>query len=242
MSVNTVQPPQIVGAKDPIDPIAERERTDVTMDTILHMDLPLQPAVELPSDVSDVVGLPTQEDSIMTTDDVNDHSIQTSTNATFNKTKRARKKMKVVEDLEGIQAAQGTPAPDILQAFIEEQRRQNTLLREMMKDLKTFRAETAPLQAEKLIPHTTTTTLVEDPFRPSDMIEQVTQATPAAVPITQAVVPQATSTAPFVAEQESYTNRFRKAFNSSFNMNTDAVNARARQQTGPATSSSAVFF
>lgn len=241
--MSNVKAPQIVGAKDPIDPVEESKKNDAINNDVLHMDIPLQQPVELPID-KDISGTVSDADAIMMTEEVNDNSIQSSVNATVQKTKRAKKKQKVLDDLEGNEAAQGSPTPDVLLAFVEEQRRQNSLLREMMLDLRTFRAETAPLQAEKIIPQTTVTTQVEDPVRPNDFIEQVTNAAPSSVPVTNPPLFKHVTQSPFASEQESYTNRFKKAFDAAFNMNTDSVNARARNDpsSGVNVSASHAFF
>ena len=241
--MSNVKAPQIVGAKDPLDPIEESKKKDELNNDVLHMDIPLQQAVELPTD-KDIAGMVPDSDAIMMTEEVNDNSVQSSVNATVQKTKRAKKKQKVLDELEGNEAAQGSPTPDVLLAFVEEQRRQNSLLREMMLDLRTFRAETAPMQAEKIIPDTTVTKQVEDPVRPNDFIEQVEHATPASVPVSAPPMFKRVNQSPFVSEQESYTNRFKKAFDAAFNMNTDSVNARARadSSSGVNVSASHAFF
>jgi len=239
--------PEISGATEPINEQQERKEKDFVVDTVQQMDIPLTQGVELPVDVDGISGLPEPADAIMKTEEVIENTVQASVNATLPRVKKVIKKQKVVEKLEGTQAAQGTPSPDLMRDFIDEQRKQNSYLRDMLADMKTFRAELSSLQAEKIFPESTKTKLVEDPVRPNDMIKQVSQATPAALPLPVELppVPPFEQSTPVVQEQESYANRFKRAFNTAMNMNTNAVNTRARADPSSGmnvTTSQAFFF
>jgi len=219
---------QIDGAKDRDDQkeAIKTKEHDMELDQAIHMDV----VKDLPADVipiqKDYQNVPPQETKIEESKVSVETQNDVKVNATVKKAKTARRKTEGAKKLDGLAGAQGTPIPDDWQQYLDEQKRLNQELIQMLKDMRTTRGEAAPLQDQQIVLPQEKIIEYEDPNRPNDFIEQVRNSKPQAIPITAPRPLQMPSSSNSMSEEERYSKRFKKAFDTQFNL----VNKSARDR------------
>jgi len=248
MADSTPKPPKIQGAKEHDQETDEKAATETVMDQAIHMDLPTTPGVEVQPIQHDYVGLPVQEKLIEQTKTNNDNTIETNYSATKPKAKRAVKKKAEAAALEGTAGAQGTPIPDFWNQLLERQQKQHDQLILTLQDMRTYRAEAAPLQDQSTVPAGTKAVIQEDPNRPETMMTLQEHAVPDAIVIPGSdplnMEPDAKRQRTFDKETDSYHTRFTKLFNQKYEHVNENMRRRLEPSMGlnPDTVKSAVYF
>ena len=240
--------PDIKGVKDEHDIIVEKNDKDELMEQVIHMDLVTTPAVEAPTIQKDYANLPSQEKIIEQGKQAIEERIGVKVNATIKKARSANKRIKNAEELDGLAAAQGTPIPDYWSDHFKIMQEQNAAILKAMDDIKTYRAEAAPLQDVQLVPSSMKVEMLEDPYDPNAFHQSITQAIPAAIPISEVPTSNKTSAEPTPMEKEemSYKDRFARTFKAQFSLVNNAVQKRADSDVTmgrkPSSSKNEIYF
>lgn len=232
MSEQQTNLPKIEGAKDASLDDEKKAEMEVVMDQVIHMDLPTTEAVEVNAVQPDFEGMPAHVEVIEEQKEANDLKIGQQVNANIKRARQARKKTKEKDSLEGMAGVQGAPTPDLWKEYMNEIKNFHKEYLDALKDQQLHRPEVAPLQEEHIVLPSIKTVEMVDPVRPDDVLHKIEDSVPSTLPVSEAPVPAQQlpqkRPSPFEKEEMSYKDRFSKSFKAAFDMNTQAVQSRAR--------------
>lgn len=140
---------KVEGRKSNQEQVAEKYQEDAVLEQVSQMDMELPRAAEVVPESRDVAQ-PSQDVKIAQAEDIVKKYPTDRQRATLAKARAAKAEKRKLREMEGRQAAQGTPVPDLINQVTDLLQSKFDAVNKQLEDMKRYLPYEAPLQTNHL--------------------------------------------------------------------------------------------
>lgn len=221
-----VKPPQIQGIRDTeVDDMEKKAELEETMEQVAQMDMVKPVPVDEVTDLADIAAPSLQQTNAEASQRVKNR-ITEKQQAALAKARQAKLEKKKIEQLQGYDAAKGTPAPDLLEKLYQKMESVTEMLQDLKQkqDMYKYRGEESSLQQNHIVePHKAVE--IPDEVQSEERVLRPVHANPKTIPLTNEAPVARSTPGPIVDDANSLTHRLKRAL-SSISMQNEPMSKR----------------